>query len=180
MDQTKIGKFIQENRKNKNLTQEQLAEKLNVSKNAVSKWERGLNLPDVSIMQELCLILDITLNELFSGEKINEENYKAVADNNLMEALENSTFTLKEKIQFYKKKWRRENVARLICSFVLWLVIGILLKFQNVDSAVSGGVCGLIGVLFYVVFNNQMMTYVEKNAYGNTNKFDNTEKSEKN
>ena len=170
MDQTKIGKFIQENRKIKNLTQEQLAEKLNVSKNAVSKWERGLNLPDVSIMQDLCLILDISLNELFVGEKIDEENYKAVADSNLMEALGNSTFTLKEKIEFYKKKWRKENVARFICSFILWLAIGIILKFQNVDSYVAGGVCGVIGVLFYFVYYNQMMSYVEKNAYGKTEK----------
>lgn len=59
MDQIKIGKFIAENRKKQNLTQEQLAEQLKISKNTVSKWERGLNLPDVSIMQELCKILDI-------------------------------------------------------------------------------------------------------------------------
>ena len=54
MNQEKIGKFIAEKRKEKKLTQEQLAEKLSISKNAVSKWERGLNLPDVSIMQDLC------------------------------------------------------------------------------------------------------------------------------
>ena len=89
MNQEKIGKFIAEKRKEEKLTQEQLAEKLNISKNAVSKWERGLNLPDVSIMQELCKILKITLNELFIGEKILDEQYKEVADNNLLDALEN-------------------------------------------------------------------------------------------
>ena len=68
MNQIKIGKFISESRKSKEITQEQLAEKLGVSKNAVSKWERGLNLPDASIMQELCNILEISLNELFAGE----------------------------------------------------------------------------------------------------------------
>ncbi len=68
MNQEKIGTFITENRKKQNMTQEELAEKLNVSKNAVSKWERGLNLPDASIMQELCSILNISLNELFTGE----------------------------------------------------------------------------------------------------------------
>ena len=61
MDQIKIGRFISENRKKQNLTQEQLAEQLNISKNAVSKWERGLNLPDVSIMQDLCKILGIDI-----------------------------------------------------------------------------------------------------------------------
>lgn len=73
MNQEKIGMFISENRKKQNLTQEELAEKLGVSKNAVSKWERGLNLPDASIMQELCNILKISLNELFTGEYKNLE-----------------------------------------------------------------------------------------------------------
>lgn len=73
MNQDKIGNFITENRKKQKMTQEELAEKLNVSKNAVSKWERGLNLPDASIMQELCSILNISLNELFTGEYKNLE-----------------------------------------------------------------------------------------------------------
>ncbi len=73
MDQDKIGKFISISRKNKGLTQKQLAEELGVSINAVSKWERGLNLPDASLMKELCMILDITLNELFEGEKLTSE-----------------------------------------------------------------------------------------------------------
>ncbi len=73
MNQEKIGNFISENRKKLNMTQEELAEKMNVSKNAVSKWERGLNLPDASIMEDLCKILNITLNELFKGEYKNLE-----------------------------------------------------------------------------------------------------------
>ena len=76
MNQIKIGKFISESRKLKKFTQEQLAEKLDVSKNAVSKWERGLNLPDASIMQDLCNILEISLNELFAGEYLNEKEVK--------------------------------------------------------------------------------------------------------
>ncbi len=70
MNQDKIGKFISASRKNNGLTQKQLAEELGVSINAVSKWERGLNLPDASLMKELCMILGITLNELFEGEKL--------------------------------------------------------------------------------------------------------------
>ncbi len=68
MNQEKIGKYISDNRKKKGITQEELAEKLSVSKNAVSKWERGLNLPDVSLMKELCSILNISLYELFNGD----------------------------------------------------------------------------------------------------------------
>ena len=139
MNQEKIGKFIANCRKDKKLTQEQLAEKLNISKNAVSKWERGLNLPDVSIMQELCKILGITLNELFIGENIIEEKYKEVADNNLLNALENSSFTLKEKIDFYKKKWKKEHISKMILCLISWLIL--------------------------IVALNQMMIYVENNAY---------------
>ena len=74
MDQLKIGKFIAECRKQKNLTQMQLAEKLGITDKAVSKWERGVAMPDTLIMLELCDILGISVNELLSGEKIDMEN----------------------------------------------------------------------------------------------------------
>ena len=74
MDQIKIGRFIAQCRKKANLTQMQLAEKLNITDRAVSKWERGKALPDSSIMLELCGVLGITVNDLLSGEEINMEN----------------------------------------------------------------------------------------------------------
>ncbi|MBO5867234.1 MAG: helix-turn-helix domain-containing protein [Clostridia bacterium] len=85
MDQVKIGKFISECRKAQGLTQAQLAEKLNITDRAVSKWERGLSLPDSAIMMELCNLLDITVNDLLSGEKVsmeekNKQNEQLVLD----------------------------------------------------------------------------------------------------
>ena len=74
MDQIKIGRFIAECRKKSNLTQMQLAEKLGITDKAVSNWERGMAMPDTSIMLELCDILGISVNELLSGEKIIMEN----------------------------------------------------------------------------------------------------------
>ena len=74
MDQLKIGKFIAECRKQKNLTQVQLSEKLGITDKAISKWERGIAMPDTSIMLELCDILGISVNELLGGEKISMEN----------------------------------------------------------------------------------------------------------
>ena len=74
MDQLKIGKFIAECRKQKNLTQMQLAEKLGITDKAISKWERSIAMPDTSIMLELCDILGISVNELLSGEKISMDN----------------------------------------------------------------------------------------------------------
>ena len=74
MNQIKIGKFIAECRKKVNLTQLQLAEKLGITDKAISKWERGIAMPDSSIMLEMCDILGISVNELLSGEKISMEN----------------------------------------------------------------------------------------------------------
>ena len=74
MNQIKIGRFIAECRKKVNLTQMQLAEKLGITDKAISKWERGITMPDTSLMLELCDILCISVNELLSGEKNNIEN----------------------------------------------------------------------------------------------------------
>lgn len=84
MNQVEIGKFIAGCRKEKNLTQAQLAEKLNLTDRAVSKWETGKSMPDSSILLALCEILGITVNELLSGEKIDEKNYEKKADENLI------------------------------------------------------------------------------------------------
>ena len=87
MDQMKIGRFIAERRKMKNLTQAQLSEKLNITDRAVSKWENGRSLPDSSIMLELCEILDITVNDLLSGEVVVMEKYDKNLENNLLEII---------------------------------------------------------------------------------------------
>jgi len=84
MDQIKIGKFIAECRKRKNLTQAQLAEQFNISDRAVSKWERGLSMPDSSIMLELCEFLGISVNELFAGEEVEMNKYNEMAEKNLI------------------------------------------------------------------------------------------------
>ena len=84
MNQTEIGKFIANCRKEKKLTQAQLAEKLNITDRAVSKWETGKSMPDSSIMLELCEILGITVNELLSGEEIDMESFEEKADENLI------------------------------------------------------------------------------------------------
>ncbi len=84
MDQIKIGKFIASCRKNQNMTQAVLAEKLGISDRAVSKWETGKSLPDAGIMLELCELLNINVNELLSGEKVMTEAYNKKAEENLL------------------------------------------------------------------------------------------------
>lgn len=85
MDQVKIGKFITSSRKEKKLTQAQLAEMLNITDRAVSKWETGKSMPDSSIMTELCRILDISVSELLSGAKTDNEGLEEKADENLID-----------------------------------------------------------------------------------------------
>lgn len=115
MNQEKIGKFISTMRKKKDLTQEQLAEKLNVSKNAVSKWERGLNLPDASIMQDVCSILDISLNELFAGEKLNKD-----------EQIKHSEQTI---INILKNQKHRNKIYKICLSILIVVVLIIIGRF---------------------------------------------------
>lgn len=85
MDQIRIGKFISACRKEQGLTQAQLGERLGITDRAVSKWETGKSMPDSSIMLELCGILDITVNELLTGERIQMEDYSKRAEENLVE-----------------------------------------------------------------------------------------------
>lgn len=85
MDQVKIGRFIQEKRKEKKLTQSEVAEKLNITDRAISKWENGVCLPDAGTMPELCEILGISINDLFSGEKVDMKENEKKLEENLLE-----------------------------------------------------------------------------------------------
>ena len=85
MDQIKIGKFIAECRKKNNLTQMQLAEKLNITDRAISKWENGKGMPDSSLMLDLCNELKISVNELLSGEELEMNDYNKKTEENLIE-----------------------------------------------------------------------------------------------
>ena len=84
MDQIKIGRFIAEERKRKGYTQKQLSEKLGISDKTISKWERGNGFPEVSLLLPLCNELDITVNELLSGERVSEEDYRRKAEENMV------------------------------------------------------------------------------------------------
>jgi len=113
MDQIKIGKFIADRRKQVNLTQMQLAEMLNITDRAVSKWETGKSLPDSSIMLELCSILKITVNDLLSGEVITMDNYNKEMENKLIEMV-------KQKEESDRRLLRMEIVTGICCLLPLF------------------------------------------------------------
>ena len=143
MNQEKIGKFISLSRKNKRLTQEQLAEKLGVSINAVSKWERGLNLPDVSLMEKLCEVLDFTLNELFAGEKLTNEEMVRKSEKNIMSLM----MTLKQLriVEVFTQILIGVGIALTISSFFILTKIN-----QKVVFTIIGLFIWIFGLFFKV------------------------------
>ena len=123
MNQVKIGKFIASLRKEKGMTQEQLGEILGVTNKTVSRWENGNYMPDIEMLSLLSKEFGVSINEIISGERLGTEEFKKAADDNLVTALSSSTFTLKEKITFFKKKWLREHIATIILCIVAWIVL---------------------------------------------------------
>ena len=164
MDQIKTGKFIATLRKEKELTQEQLGEKLGVTNKTISRWENDNYMTDIEMLSLLSKEFDVSINELISGERFFEEDFKKAADNNLVMALNNSAFTLKEKIAFFKKKWLREHIATIVLCIVVWIGIMLWVALNN-SYALLGAIGSILAILFYVVLYNRMMAYVENNAY---------------
>lgn len=164
MDQIKTGKFIATLRKEKDLTQEQLGEKLGVTNKTISRWENGNYMPDIEMLSLLSKEFDVSINELISGERLLIGDFKKAADNNLVIALNNSIFTLKEKIAFFKKKWLREHIATITLCIVVWIGIMLWVALNN-SYALLGAIGSILALLFYVVLYNRMMAYVENHAY---------------
>ena len=123
MDQLKIGKFIAKCRKEKKLTQSKLAEILGITDRAISKWETGNGMPDSSIMLELCKILEITVNELLSGEKIDAENNDKKLNENLINQ--------KKQIEILNKQAIRAEY--IISFFLVCLILAALFITKNIE-----------------------------------------------
>jgi len=141
MDQIKIGRFIAERRKNVNLTQMQLAEKLNITDRAVSKWETGRSLPDSSIMLELCDVLGITVNDLLSGEVVLMDNYNKELENNLLEMI-------KQKEQADKRLLSVEVFIGITATVVLFAMV-LLASFVQMSNGLRISLMVLGFILFF-------------------------------
>lgn len=146
MDQLKIGRFIAERRKKANLTQAQLAEKLNITDRAISKWETGRAMPDSSIMLELCIILDISVNDLLHGEMISVDNYNRELENKLIEMV-------REKEENDRRLLRLEVVIAILSLMIMFtpIFIGALLpmeEWQRFIVIFSGFIPGIVGLCF--------------------------------
>lgn len=142
MNQEKIGKFILECRKKKNLTQSELAEKLGVTDKSVSNWENGRNMPDLSLFKPLCEILDISVNDLISGENVSQDEYQKKLEENIISTIDYTN----------KKVLEKNNIIGIILiTFGVLLVITSFSIFPSESSwgsiySIFGGIVSLIGV----------------------------------
>ena len=142
MNQEKIGKFIAECRRQRKMTQSELGEKLGVTEKSISNWENGRNMPDLSLFKPLCEELNISLNDLMSGEKVKEKEYREKLEENIINT-----------IDYSNKKIESRNVF----IGLLLIVFGILISITAVGIfpsesswgsiySVFGGIISLIGV----------------------------------
>ena len=134
MNQVKVGKFIAECRKKNNLTQMQLAEKLNITDRAISKWENGKSMPDSGIMLDLCHELKISVNELLSGEMIDMKNYDESVEKNLLDMV-------KQKEESDKMLLRAEiviGILSLLPFFISLIIVEVVSMEEWIASVIIG------------------------------------------
>lgn len=133
MDNKKIGLLIAKQRKNLQLTQEGLAEKLNVTQKSVSRWENGTNLPDISLLPDLCQVLGISINEFFNGELIDKDSKSTV-------------FTQEEKmlVEYMRIQNEKQNllVRKWIFNVIVWLAATIVIS--KISPLMVSGLLGIL------------------------------------
>ena len=122
MNQEKIGKFIAELRKEKKMTQIDLANKLGITDRAISKWENGRGLPDLSLLTPLCEILDVSINELLSGSRLDKKDYQEKLEKNIIDA-----------IDYTDKKIRKTKKIFIIILSVIIMFIALFMVMYGID-----------------------------------------------
>lgn len=158
MDLQKIGKFLAQLRKEQELTQEQLGEKLGVTNKTVSRWENGNYLPPVEILQMLSDLYGLTINEILSGERLGEKEFKEKAEENIKSALKTSTcaFSARERQDYFRKKWLREHIGMI--TFEMMAFLALLIFCACMDEHVGFGVAV---IFLYVRIANHKRDYLD-------------------
>ena len=162
MEQSRVGQFITKKRKEKNLTQEQLAERLNVSNKTISKWECGKCMPDYSLVKALCKELDISIGELLEGKEY-EKGTQSTQNDQLMKLVKDMEQLKKEKV-----------IPRLYVSAIILVVIAIALCFlstifggSNFEEFISGFLVGiaiaLILISIFLIVYSIFTAIIKKN-----------------
>ena len=140
MDQEKIGKFIAKCRKQRKMTQAELGEKLGVTEKSISNWENGRNMPDLSLFKPLCNELNITINELLSGEKIGMDKYQEKFEENIVNTIDYST----KRINKYSK-----FISLSLIIFGLFISLSAIMIFSSESS--WGSIYSLFGIIVFMI-----------------------------
>jgi predicted transcriptional regulators len=164
MDQKRVGAFIASLRKEKGMTQEALGERLGVTNKTVSRWENGNYMPDIGLLLPLAETLGTSVNELLSGERLTEAAYRERAEKNLVEVLQKSAFSVREKTIYFTRKWNREHRFEMILWAILYLAAGVLAWLF--DKSWIAPVLGPAAVAIVIGLKNKRACYVEGKLYG--------------
>lgn len=140
MNQEKIGKFIALKRKKLKFTQGEVAEKLGVTEKSVSNWENGRNMPDLSLFKPLCEVLNITINELLSGEELAKEDYQERLEENIVNTIDYST----KKINKYS-----QIISLFIIIFGLFIAMSAIMIFPSESS--WGSIYSVFGIVIFTI-----------------------------
>ena len=150
MNQEKIGKFIAKCRKDKKMTQSELAEKLGVTDKSVGNWENGRNMPDLSLFKPLCDELGITINDLLSGEKISKDKYQEKFEENIVNTIDYST----KKINKYSNL-----IGLLLVIFGLFISMSAIMIFPSESS--WGSIYSVFGVIVFLIGMSKLTRGIE-------------------
>lgn len=163
MDQIKTGKFLAELRRERRLTLEALGEKLNVTNKTISRWENGVYMPDIQMLELLSREFGVSISELIAGQRLPEEAAEETADENLAALFKESSFTRQERLRFFKRKWLREHSALLL----LWalVLLALLVVPPLLRRPWFMGLFPLAALLVYGHLRNRMMSYVESKIF---------------
>ena len=158
-----FGENVSYYRKQLGLTQDELAEKMFVSRQTISRWETGTYLPPVEMLQLLSQRYGLTINELLQGERIAPENQLAAANQTIAQVMKDSPFLFKERQAYWQKKWTQDHRFDVILLIILSLVVQVLsIVFGKPDWATAGTILTLAGVM---LLNNRKAEYVEHHLY---------------
>lgn len=163
MDTIKIGRFLSELRRERELTQEQLAERLGTSNKTISRWENGNYMPPVEMLIELSAFYGVSINEILSGKRLDDNEAQSAAEENLRSVLSDSSFSLEDRKRYFTGKWKREHWY----SFVIPALIAIIVILVSalLDQPVGVFLGCLLPIPGRIVGYNVMMAYVERNAF---------------
>ena len=163
MDLINTGKFIADLRKEKGLTQAQLGERIGVTNKTISRWETGVYLPPADALLALGELFNVSVNEILSGKRLTEADYKEAAEENLTQIIIASSFSLKDRVEFFKKKWLKEHIAIMV--FIGICIIAVLIAGIMAKNIILVSITPMLILVAHAWRNNVMMAYVERNAF---------------